>query len=82
VIRKLVFLFFSVFIFTANAQDYPSKPIRLVVPFGAGSTSDIIARTIGASLSKDFGQQVVIENKPGAGGTIGAAEVARAAHEG
>jgi tripartite-type tricarboxylate transporter receptor subunit TctC len=68
--------------FAAAAQAYPAKPIRLVVPFGAGSTADIIARTIGASLSKEFGQQVVIENKPGAGGTIGAAEAARAAADG
>src|SRR5688572_8384944 len=79
---RLVFLLFFALSFSANGQDYPAKPIRLVVPFGAGSTADIIARTIGASLSKDFGQQVVIENKPGAGGTIGAAEVARAAPDG
>ncbi len=79
--KKLLFLLL-VFSCNAFAQDYPSKPIRLVVPFGAGSTSDIIARTIGASLAKDFGQQVVIENKPGAGGTIGAADVARAAPDG
>jgi tripartite-type tricarboxylate transporter receptor subunit TctC len=80
--KKLVLVFLLMINCSAFAQDYPSKPIRLVVPFGAGSTSDIIARTIGASLSKDFGQQVVIENKPGAGGTIGAAEVARAAPDG
>ena len=80
--QKLALFFLLVVNFSAFAQDYPSKPVRLVVPFGAGSTSDIIARTIGASLSKDFGQQVVIENKPGAGGTIGAADVARAAPDG
>jgi tripartite-type tricarboxylate transporter receptor subunit TctC len=80
--KKLVLVCLLMINCSAFAQDYPSKPIRLVVPFGAGSTSDIIARTIGASLSKDFGQQVVIENKPGAGGTIGAAEVARAAPDG
>jgi tripartite-type tricarboxylate transporter receptor subunit TctC len=66
----------------ASAQAYPTKPIRLIVPFGAGSTADIIARTIGASLSKDLGQQVVVENKPGAGGTIGAAEAARTPADG
>jgi tripartite-type tricarboxylate transporter receptor subunit TctC len=66
----------------ASAQPWPSKPIRLIVPFGAGSTADIIARTMGASLSKELGQQVVVENKPGAGGTIGAAEAARAPADG
>src|SRR5687767_8579133 len=66
----------------AAAQPWPSRPIRLIVPFGAGSTADIIARTMGASLSRDLGQQVVVENKPGAGGTIGAAEAARAPADG
>jgi tripartite-type tricarboxylate transporter receptor subunit TctC len=66
----------------AAAQAWPSKPIRLIVPFGAGSTADIIARTMGATLSKELGQQVVIDNRPGAGGTIGAAEAARAPADG
>src|SRR6185503_19872018 len=79
---KKLLLFLFIFSCAAFAQDYPAKPIRVVVPFGAGSSADIIARTIGASLSKDFGQQLVIENKPGAGGTIGAAEVARAEPDG
>jgi len=80
--RILVALALSLVSMAATAQPWPSKPIRLIVPFGAGSTSDIIARTIGASLSKDVGQQVVVENKPGAGGTIGAAEAARAPADG
>jgi len=61
---------------------WPSKPIRLIVPFGAGSTADIIARLVGATLTKDFGQQVTVENRPGAAGTIGGAEAARAAPDG
>jgi tripartite-type tricarboxylate transporter receptor subunit TctC len=80
--RLLAALSFLLVPLTALAQPYPAKPIRLIVPFGAGSTADIIARTIGAVLSRDLGQQVVVENKPGAGGTIGAAEAARTPPDG
>lgn len=66
----------------ANAQQFPTKPIKIIVPFGAGSTADVIARLIGHSVGTDLGQTFVIENKPGAGGTIGAAEVARAPNDG
>lgn len=66
----------------ALGQAWPGKPIRLIVPFGAGSTADIIARLTGASLSKELGQAVAIENRPGAAGTIGGAEAARAAPDG
>ena len=66
----------------ARAQSYPTKPVRLIVPFGAGSTTDVIARLIGNSVGADLGQSFVIDNKPGAGGTIGAAEAARAASDG
>ena len=66
----------------ANAQQYPGKPIKMIVPFGAGSTADVIARLIGNSVGADLGQSFVIENKPGAGGTLGAAEAARAPNDG
>lgn len=66
----------------ASAQSFPSKPIKLVVPFTAGSGTDIIARTIGDAMSKGLGQPVIVENKPGAGGTIGAAQVARSEPDG
>lgn len=66
----------------ARAQIFPTQAIRIIVPFGAGSTSDVIARLIGEGISKDLGQAVVIDNKPGAGGTIGAAEAARAVPDG
>jgi tripartite-type tricarboxylate transporter receptor subunit TctC len=66
----------------ANAQSYPSKPIRLIVPLAAGSTADIVSRFAGQELSKALGQPVVIENKPGAGGTIAMAETARATPDG
>lgn len=67
---------------TSQAQTFPSKPLKLIVPFGAGSTSDVIARLLGNSMGADLGQSVVIENRPGAGGTIGATEAARAAPDG
>jgi tripartite-type tricarboxylate transporter receptor subunit TctC len=61
---------------------WPAKPIRMIVPFTAGSVTDIIARTIGETMSKSLGQPVIIENKPGAGGTIGAAQVAKGEADG
>jgi len=63
-------------------QKYPTKPIRLVVAFTAGGTPDTLARLIGPRLSETFGQSIVIENRPGAGGTIAANIVAKAAPDG
>src|SRR3954467_9222212 len=67
---------------TAVAQSFPSPPIRLLVPLAAGSTADILSRTIGAELQRELGQAVVVENKPGAGGTLAMAELARATPDG
>jgi tripartite-type tricarboxylate transporter receptor subunit TctC len=66
----------------AKAQAYPTRPVRLIVTFPAGSTSDIIARPIGQWLSERLGQPFVIDNRPGAGGTIGTEAVVRAPADG
>lgn len=71
--------------FSAQAQDtanYPNRPITLVVPFAAGGGNDLMARLIADRMSRTLGQQVVVENRPGAGGNIGSRQVARGARDG
>lgn len=64
------------------AQDYPNRPVHIIVPFTAGSATDILARTVGQKLNELWGQAVVVDNRAGAGGTIGAGVVAKAAPDG
>src|ERR1041385_1352894 len=66
----------------ARAQTYPARPIRLVVPYAAGGTSDILARQLGPKLSEALGQPVVVENKTGANGNVGADFVAKSPADG
>ena len=66
----------------AMAQDFPSKPIRFIVPYAAGGTTDLVARTVGAHMAQTLGQAVVIENRGGAGGNLGMDAVAKSAPDG
>lgn len=66
----------------AAAQGYPTKAVTIVVPFPPGGTTDVLARTIAQKINEDWGQPVIVENKPGAGATIGAAQVAKAPADG
>ena len=80
--RLFAFLLLAACAGISAAQPYPSRPVRLIVPFPAGSTPDIVGRALGQKLAEAWGQPVVIDNRPGAGANIGTAEVARAAPDG
>ena len=80
--RVFAWLCAALFSAALQAQSYPSKPIRFVVPFPAGGTTDIVARLVGQRMQETMGQPVLVENKGGAGGQIGAADVAKAAPDG
>lgn len=73
---------FAASVLPARAADYPSRPVRIIVPFGPGSQTDLSARVIAQKLSEELGQQFFLENLPGAGGTIGMGKAAQAAPDG
>jgi tripartite-type tricarboxylate transporter receptor subunit TctC len=81
--RKLLLAFVAALVpFAAQGQNWPTKPIRLVVPFAPGGSSSIVARSVGAEMEKGLGQSIVIDNRPGGGGNVAMQEVARAEPDG
>jgi len=80
--RAIASILLAAFATVALAQSWPAKPVKWIVPFAAGGTTDILARVIGEKLSVALGQPVVVENRPGAGGGVGADQVAKAAPDG
>jgi tripartite-type tricarboxylate transporter receptor subunit TctC len=80
--KKLILLAIALFVGSAGAQTYPSKAIRIIVPFTPGSATDVMGRLVGERLNAAWGQPVIVDNKPGAGGSIGIREGARSEPDG
>src|SRR5947207_990410 len=80
--RRLAFLLVGLLAVTAQAQDFPTRPIRMIVPYAPGGLPDTMTRIIGPKMSEALGQQIVVENRPGAGGISGTEVVARATADG
>src|SRR5712692_3647299 len=80
--RAVVLIVLFAAVFPAQAQDYPSRPITLIVPYAAGGGNDLMARTAAEKMSKTLGHQIVIENRGGAGGSIATRQVAKAEPDG
>src|SRR4051812_2492314 len=81
-LRTAVALFLSLFAVSSWAQAYPSKPIKIIVPYGVGGSADVYARYIGVKLQESLGHPVVIENRPGAGSIVGTDAVAKSDPDG
>jgi tripartite-type tricarboxylate transporter receptor subunit TctC len=80
--KKIVVSFLALAAFTVSAQSFPSKPIKIVVPFAAGGVADLTVRAVGQKMAESLGQAVVIENKPSAGGIVAGDTVAKADADG
>src|SRR4029077_8891902 len=80
--RMVTGFVFSLILMLQSVQDYPTKPVRLIEPFGAGGGPDLVARALGQKLSESWGQPVTVENHPGAGSTAGPALVAKSPADG
>jgi tripartite-type tricarboxylate transporter receptor subunit TctC len=80
--KKIVASLLAIVAFTANAQSFPSKPIKIVVPFAAGGVADLTARAVAQKMSESLGQAVVVDNKPSAGGIVAGDTVAKADADG
>src|ERR1700716_3036149 len=83
-IYRLMLVLIGGFAATATfaADSYPSNPLRMIVPFPRGAASDFLARTLGQKQSELYGQQIVIDNRPGAGGIVGSTLIAKSAPDG
>ena len=81
-VRKVLAAVLAAISCSAAAQEYPAKPVRMVVAFTAGSAIDVLARVVAQRLGEQWGQQVIVENRPGAGGSLGANSVAKAPPDG
>lgn len=79
---RAALLLSALFTLTAHAQNYPTKPVRLIVPFAPGGTTEVLARIIGQKLGEQLGQQMIIDNRPGASGSLGATLTAKSSPDG
>src|SRR5207245_8899886 len=82
ILRSAVFAVLALAASFAQSQQYPTKPVRVIAPFAPGGGTDFIARLIAQNLTERLGQQVIVENKPGAGGNLGAEFAAKSAPDG
>src|SRR3989454_9430340 len=80
--KKLLFALLALLALSAQGQSYPQRPIRMIVPFAAGRTTDALGRVLAVFMSERLGQQVVVENRPGGGGTLGPEVAARSQPDG